>query len=375
MKVLHVTPSYFPAKSYGGPIESTHKLCLALAAKGLEVKVLTTDSDGPSRLAESGKIVEYAPNLRVEYCPRTFGDDVSLPLLTKLYGAIGKADVVHLTAVYSFTTIPTLSIARLLGKPVVWSPRGSLKHYAGTTRGGAKSLWEKGAFGVSGRLTLHCTSELEAQATALRIRETTGREIETRVIPNGVDVVEKPKSAQSGKLRFLFLGRLDRIKGLEQLIDACKLLREKAVPFRLTIAGTGEALYVQNLRGAAAGLGGDIEFVGFADDAKKRELFANSDLLILPSHTENFGMAAAEALANGVAVVASKGTPWQGLDAHGCGKWVENTPESLANAIQAMASEDLVAAGAKGREWMRAEFSWPHVADSMIELYQHALRR
>lgn len=373
MKVLHVTPSYFPATSYGGPIESTHKLCLALADKGVDVKVLTTDSDGPARLAQSGKTVEYTAKLGVEYCPRSFGDDFSFTLLRKLPSAIRSADVIHLTAVYSFTTIPTLFFARVLGKPVVWSPRGSLKHWEETTRKTAKSIWERLSLLVSGKVMLHCTSEDEAESARKRLEKTSGRKVAILVAPNGIDVTETRKMPRENELRLLFLGRLDPIKGIEHLIDACKLLAERGLKFRVRIAGTGDGNYVAVLKArAAAGTG--IELLGYADEAKKRELFANTDLLVLPSHTENFGMSVAEALANGVAVVASKGTPWQQVEAHGCGKWVENTPKALADAIVTLEREDLVVAGERGRTWMRAEFAWPRIADAMVDVYKQALR-
>ena len=373
MKVLHVTPSYFPAKSYGGPVESTHQLCRALAEKGIAVQVLTTDADGPSRLAESGKTVEYSPNLHVTYAPRSMGNDFSFPLLGRLRGAIEASDVVHLTAVYSFTTIPSLFHAKGAGRPVVWSPRGSLKHWSGTTKSAAKSAWEKVCFASAPiRTFVHCTSEEEAQGTVLRL--STQLKTRVRVIPNGVKIPDGSRRADHPGLTLLFLGRLAEIKAVESLIDACRILASRGQTFRMVIAGDGDRDYVQSLRSRAVDLGNRVDFVGFADEAKKKELFATVSLLVLPSHSENFGMAAAEALAHSVPVVASKGTPWSGLETHGCGKWVENTPESLASAITELSQIDLTAAGERGREWMRQEFSWPHVADSMIKLYEEALR-
>src|SRR5213075_466737 len=108
MKVLHVTPSYFPAFVYGGPIRSTHQMNLGLATRGIMVRVLTTDAKGKDRLAESGKSVRYGERLEVEYAPRMFMPDISLRFLWKLPAAVRWADIVHITAVYSFSTIPAL---------------------------------------------------------------------------------------------------------------------------------------------------------------------------------------------------------------------------------------------------------------------------
>lgn len=372
MKVIHVTPSYFPAKSYGGPTESTHQLCLALAEKGTDVHVLTTDSDGPDRLTDSGKTVALRPNLRVTYARRSFGNDFSVSLLGELSRAVRECDVVHLTGVYSFTTIPTLVHSKRTGKPVIWSPRGSLKHWSGTTKGAAKTVWEKICFASAPKTFIHCTSKEEAEVTSLRLPPEVKNHV--RVIPNGVNVPATPSHVAHSELTLLFLGRLAEIKAIENLIEACLHLQQRGKQFQLVIAGTGDSSYVESLKVRAQSLGSSVRFVGFADEAKKSELFSTADMLILPSHTENFGMVAAEALAHGVPVVASKGTPWSGLEPHGCGKWVDNTPESLANAILELITTDLRSAGERGREWMRQEFSWLKAADLMVRLYEEALR-
>jgi glycosyltransferase involved in cell wall biosynthesis len=113
-----------------------------------------------------------------------------------------------------------------------------------------------------------------------------------------------------------------------------------------------------------------VRFHGHADEAAKEAAFRNADVLMLPSHSENFGMAAAEALARGIPVVAGSGTPWEALDAVGCGRWVPNTPEALAEAVRSLHREDLLAMGERGRAWVRDEFSIATMAASMHALYR-----
>jgi glycosyltransferase involved in cell wall biosynthesis len=112
-----------------------------------------------------------------------------------------------------------------------------------------------------------------------------------------------------------------------------------------------------------------VTFFGHAKDDSKRHLFAHSDVLVLPSHTENFGMVAAEALANAVPVIVSKGAPWQRVEEIGCGLWVENDAESIAAAVQRIARMPLRSMGDRGRAWMVRDFSWPSKALDFVSLY------
>src|SRR5216684_1512850 len=127
MKVLHVSPSFYPAKAYGGTIRSGYGLCRSLARLGCQVRVLTTDSDGSGHHLDVPNNEEVqSDDLRVRYCHKVLRHSVSPALFRVLPVYVEWADVVHLTAVYSFPTFPTLFFAHRLNKPVVWSPRGAL---------------------------------------------------------------------------------------------------------------------------------------------------------------------------------------------------------------------------------------------------------
>jgi glycosyltransferase involved in cell wall biosynthesis len=172
-------------------------------------------------------------------------------------------------------------------------------------------------------------------------------------------------------LRLLFLGRLDPKKGIENLLAACQRLSNRGQPWSLAIAGSGDAAYTASLQQNAHDLGlrEQVSFVGEVRGQAKADLFAASDLAVFPSHTENFAMVVAEALAHGVPVVASKGTPWSGVEAHGCGLWVENDPAALAAAIARISRMPLAEMGERGRRWMEEEFAWETVAQEMLRLY------
>ena len=193
------------------------------------------------------------------------------------------------------------------------------------------------------------------------------------VVPNGTGIGAARGERQPGPPRLLFVGRIDPIKALDNLIAALGKLPEAVA---LTIAGQGDAVYVETLRRqcAAAGVSGQVRFTGFADGAAKAKLYAEADLAITPSHSENFGMVVAEALGHGVPVVVSRGTPWQRVEREGCGLWVGNRPEELAAAVTQALRMDLRAMGERGRAWMEREYSWDGRAKEMLAVYE-SLRR
>jgi glycosyltransferase involved in cell wall biosynthesis len=279
------------------------------------------------------------------------------------------ADIVHLTGVYNFPTFPTIWRSRSLRKPLIWSPRGALQRWEGSLRTGPKEVWDFLWYHTANRadLTMHLTSEYERRETLARFPK-----LRTTTIPNGVDVpANLNRIGRREELRLLFIGRLDPKKGIEALLKACSLI-DAQPPWRLAIAGWGSPDYVSELKKQIHDLGvdGRVEMMGeVLSDAKKR-LFENSDVTLVPSYTENFAIVVAEALAHGVPVIASKGTPWSRLDPMKCGFWVDNDPGSLAEAIRTISTMPLQEMGSRGREWMQKEFSWRSVAEQMVDLYK-----
>lgn len=370
-----MSPSFYPSKAYGGTIRSGYGLCRGLAQLGCDVRVLTTDTDGLGRtLGVANDRELQVDGLRVRYCHKRFRHSVSPALLRVLPSYIQWANVVHLTAVYSFPTFPTLFFCRLFNKPVVWSPRGALQRWEGTSRVVRKWVWESICQKLAPRnnLVLHVTSQAEADQSRKRFPR-----LRAVVIPNGVDVPQiLRRKASNGRLRLLYLGRLHPIKGIELLLEACGIVGELSPDWHLYIAGTGSPSYVDFLKTKVQelGLSKQVEFVGEVFEEKKEALFARSDVALVPSHVENFGIVVAESLAHAVPVIASKGTPWIGLETNRCGLWVDNDPESLATAIRKIRTLPLQEMGQRGRDWMEKDFSWESLSGEMLALYRECIR-
>ncbi|HEV7681998.1 MAG TPA: glycosyltransferase [Pyrinomonadaceae bacterium] len=368
MKVLHVSPSFHPAGHYGGPIYSGYRLCNSeVELPNIELKVLTTDSDGPKRIRVDEIPTRLPEGYDVFYCRRWLQPDLAPEMLLRLPSLIRWSDVVHLTSVYSASTIPTLLFCRLYRKPVVWSTRGALQRWEGSTRTTIKRIWERLCNSLCNpeRVVLHVTSEAERLDSVKRIPNALAV-----VIPNGIELseswVQLPR--KHAELRILYLGRLHPIKGIENLLRAFPLLKTEA---RLSICGEGDLAYQKQLQSLAheLGLNGRVKFHGRVGGEAKEQQFEESDLCVVPSFKENFCIVVAEALARGVPVVASRGTPWQRLVEMGCGLWVDNTSEELAKAIDSAASLPLKEMGQRGRAWMGEEYSWQTIAERMVGQY------
>jgi glycosyltransferase involved in cell wall biosynthesis len=377
MRVLHVTPAYYPATYFGGPIFSVYGLCNALAQEaGVEVRVLTTDAAGPhvqDRVEDEVRPVRYAAGYDVFRTSRIAGVSVSPGLLWRLPAQVRWADVVHLTGMYSFTTIPTVLTSRVFRKPLVLSPRGSLQatwEWAGARRRALKRIW---AFACNAMLArdqcvLHVTSEAERLASTAQVPKA-----DAVIVRNGVEIpmdLPSRSSAEGRSVRLLFIGRLDPKKGLETLLVALAQLDDRSLA--LEVCGTGDASYVKQLEDLVRSLRlvDRVCFSGHVGGEEKRDAFLRADICVVPSHSENFGNVVAEALAHGVPVIASRGTPWHGLTLEGCGLWVENTPGAIADAINRVRWMDMRAMGARGRAWMQREFGWRAVAQEMVEVYR-----
>lgn len=375
MKILHISPYFMPARSYGGPVESIYRLCLNLARLGCEVRVLTTNANGRRKVLEvqPGKEVAVAAGFEVTYMARVARLALSPRLLARLPFEVRRADVVHLTGVYSFTTIPTLLACRLMGKPLVWSPRGALNGWSGSRGRALKRMWEWACRIAAPRATtMLLTSEAERAECVRRFPS-----FSTAVVPNAVRVpatVSRP--ASEGAVRLGYIGRLHPKKGIENLLEACRILSQQGVAYSLVIAGAGRARYTRSLARKIARLkiGGAVRMAGEVHGAAKRAFFEGLDLLVVPSHVESFATVVAEGLAFGVPVIASRNTPWARLIEQGCGLWVDDDPPSIAQAIGQIRAMPLAEMGRRGREWVSAEFSWDTVAREVCNTYAAILR-
>jgi glycosyltransferase involved in cell wall biosynthesis len=174
----------------------------------------------------------------------------------------------------------------------------------------------------------------------------------------------------------LFLGRIHPIKGLLDLIKAWVLVRPQG--WRVAMAGGDENNHRAEVEAAiqALDLAADFSFLGPVAGDAKWSLYQQADLFVLPSHSENFGIVVAEALASSVPVITTRGTPWEDLVTHRCGWWTDNGPEPLAAALRDALNrtdEERHEMGRRGRQLVEQKYSWPGIAAQMHAVYRWVL--
>ena len=177
----------------------------------------------------------------------------------------------------------------------------------------------------------------------------------------------------------LFLGRLNETKGVAELLNAWKEINTPN--WRLIIAGPKErSSYYKKIKKIAHSLEekGRVVFTGAVYDEEKEELFRNSDIFILPTKSENFGLVIAEALIRGIPVITTKDAPWKMLEEYSIGWWIENNHISLLNTIQSatmLSPYEIHNMGIRAAKFASKRFSWDIISNKYLELYKYLLKK
>lgn len=284
-------------------------------------------------------------------------------------------DIVHINGIWLPQTFLVQQVAQKLGIQVILSPHGMLESYIlnrhPLKKKLALALYQHKAITTADYIHATAQSELD------QIRKL-GYHQPAYIIPNGIEVSEiKQKTEWRPVRNILFLSRVHPKKGLELLIEAVEAL--KAQVFTITIAGEGDKDYVESLKKLCLqkGVANHFQFIGSVYGDRKWELYEQSDLFILPTYSENFGIVVAEALSTGLPVITTTGTPWQELQTEKCGWWIElsvdNLVIALTQALNCNATE-LKAMGLNGRKLVDAKYGIEAVTKEMTNFYQGIIK-
>jgi glycosyltransferase involved in cell wall biosynthesis len=373
MRILHVVAG-LPAAG-GGLAEAVARLAREAIRIGHEVTIATVAGQDEPLASAAGeaeaagvRIARHEPS-----APRSIY--FSRDMFHGLAPLSARADVVHVHSNWTFPVWWGCRAAIAAGKPLVISPHGCLDPVRL-----AHSAWKKRLVGALDRRCLRQADVIHATSEAERgwIERYVGGRPHIDVIPIGVDLPSPRESAKpADRTRtVLFLGRLHPLKGLDLLLEAWPLAMRELGPgdrWHLVIAGPDEQGTRARLERQAQELGlGNVRFAGPLDEAEKARALADADLAVLPSRSENFGIVVAEALAAGVPVITTKGTPWQEID-RSCGWWVDVAAPAIAAALAAamrLSDAERAAMGARGRGLIEAKYQWPSVGRAMIDTYE-----
>ncbi|WP_461789869.1 XrtY-associated glycosyltransferase XYAG1 [Pedobacter sp.] len=315
MKIIQICAAYKPAYVYGGPTMSVAKLAEELTKDGRDVIVLATTANGKSELDVPVDKQQIVDGVKVHYFKRLTKDHThfSPALLWFLHKEIKRNKrspqpaqlVVHIHAWWNLVSIFSSLIAKWHHVKVVLSPRGMLTNYTLNNR---NSKFKDVLHKLIGKTLLayshiHATSQKE-QNDVVQTVATRG----VTVIPNFVALPQtsfETPHAKTTTYRLLFLSRVEQKKGLEILFEA---LTKIDFPWQLTIAGSGDENYIEQLKQEASSknITKNLRWLGHVANEQKFELIAQQDLLVLTSYNENFANVVVESLAMGTPVLVSK---------------------------------------------------------------------
>jgi glycosyltransferase involved in cell wall biosynthesis len=346
--------------SYGGPAISVASLARALAFAGAEVGVWAPDRSTLCAWPQKEQGIQCLSGT-----------------VKEALDEFGPTDIIHDNGIWWPHNHAICRRASELKVPRLVSTRGMLEPWAIRHKAWKKRLaWQIfQKHDLRGAALHHATSEREADH--LR-RLALGVPIIT--IPNGIELPKQPelcrlqdgRPSRKGKTA-LFLGRLYPIKGLPMLVEAWARVRPGG--WNLVIAGPDESGHRAEIERVVRrhGLTQQVSLAGPVAPQDRMSVYASTDLFILPSYSESFGMSVGEALACGLPVITTTGTPWSQLVERGCGWRVAPTVEGLAGALRDAMSSDaatLTAMGEKGKAYVAAEFAWSAIARRMIVAYR-----
>jgi glycosyltransferase involved in cell wall biosynthesis len=384
LRVLHVIPSVGPRR--GGPSVALDTMARALAEAGVDVHVATTDDDAAGRVhVPLGRPVKRAGATYHYFRRQTRFYTVSWPLRRWLANNVQQFDIVHVHALFSFASVVACRAARAAGIPYIVRPLGVLSPYGLRQRAVLKSwslrLLERPL--LDNAAAVHCTSEAEQS----EVRQL-NRHWRTVVVPLAVDTkhyaparrrewLEQHLLRGSDRPIALFLSRIDPKKGLELLLAAVAQARSEVPDLVLVVAGTGDAVYVEQLQEKARvlGIADLVMWVGHLTGTEKLEALQSADVFVLPSYAENFGLAVVEALACGVpAVVSEHVAVARDIAAGEAGLVIKQTvpaiKDALVEVLRDSANRTRMAGAA--RALAVQEFSLASMSDRLIALYRSA---
>jgi phosphatidyl-myo-inositol alpha-mannosyltransferase len=205
------------------------------------------------------------------------------------------------------------------------------------------------------------------------------------IVPNGVDTTRfhpglEPLSAlrSPGKSTILFVGRLDRRKGLPTLLEAFARLRGERADMRLVIVGDGPLRSTCERYVARRALP-DVDLLGFVDVPTLPRCYASADIFCAPATgQESFGIVLLEAMASGVPVVASAIAGYSRVVQHGRHGLLVPPKDATgwAHAIAALIDDSATRRqmGCAGVQ-AAARYDWDAVAVEVLDVYEQALAR
>ena len=286
-------------------------------------------------------------------------------------------DLYHANGIWTYPTHITARTAQKLKKPYIITVHGMLNKnalkYTSLGKRAFLSLFQKEE--LSRAACIHATSKYEAVC----IREA-GINTPVAIIPNGINKNEiwSCKKENNPICRFAYIGRIDPVKNIETLLSAWyKAGFVKSDRELLIIGGCNDTYYLKKLLNFIKRHQMDnVRFTGQINHEETERMYATMKYLVLPSKSECFGMVVPEALAKGIPVIATEGTPWSELNDYRCGWWIKNDTSSLCDALvtaYSTSEKDYNEMSENGIKVVTGKYTIEECAKKMKMLYEYIL--
>ncbi|HGE71936.1 TPA: glycosyltransferase [Candidatus Poribacteria bacterium] len=395
LKILQIVYAFYPPYSESGNSRVASEISKALALRGHDVTVYTTNVLSRDKMFNLKKQVCNIHNVKVHYCknilykpylpiPLFFSKD----LLSKIKDSLMKYDIVHIHE-YRFYTSPLIYFyAKRFRIPYIVQAHGELPRI-----GPKRSL--KWLFDVLfGYKLLRDASKVIALSRfeAEQYKSMGVPEEKIAIIPNGIDLSEyanlPPKGAFKRKFGIpeekkviLYLGRIHKIKGIDFLIKAyTHLINDRHCKDALLVIAGPDDGYLKEAKSltSALSISKHVLFTGPLYGRDKLEAYVDSDVVVLPSRYETFPMAVLEAYACGKPVIASKVGGLEDLIINGetgllfeAGN-IKRLTRSIFNLINSnnMAKE----MGLKSKTFVRENFTIEKVVERLEKIYEEVFK-
>jgi glycosyltransferase involved in cell wall biosynthesis len=384
MRILHVISSLAPR--YGGPSKAVVEMCRELRRRGEKVEIYTTNIDLDGYLDVPLKQAVEADGVRTTYFPVEALNfyKISRPLARALRSSIPNFDVVHLHSLYQFPASIAAYYCRRYAVPYIVRPHGTLDPFLyrrhRMRKWAYEILWERR--NLAAAAAVHFTADEE-----MELAGSLGLRFHGVVVPLGVDFEMPPVSAcrladlwpeTAGKKVILFLGRINFKKGLDIVARAFGAVARNRNDVHLLLAGPDSEGYGSRVRVwlKEEGVLHKATFAGMLVGQRKGVALAQSAMFLLPSYTENFGIAVVEAMAARLPVVISnKVNIWREVSRGGAGIIVDPEANATTDAINLLLDDLPMAArmGERGSRLAREYFTWEAAGSKLVELYRNLM--
>jgi len=383
MKILHVIPAL--AYGFGGPTQAVLEICKGLVKYGTDVTIFTTNADIKKKLDVPINKEVNLDGIKIFYFSIDFFHryKFSFDLIDAIKKKIKDFDIIHIHSLFQFPTLISSYYARKFNKPYIIRPLGQLDPFL-LRRHRLRKLFDLYILerkNIEYANYLHFTTEEEE-----KLARKSGLKFSSFVLPLGIDLENFKNLPDWGEFRkkypetkdkriILFLGRISFKKGLDILIEAFYQLCKIREDIHLVIAGPDDEGYGAKIKTLVKkrNILDKVTFTGMLLGKDKLSAFRDSDIFVLPSYSENFGLAVIEAMVCGLPVVISnKVNLYPYIQNREAGVVVEPEVFSLYNGLKKILDDSALSLKLKenARMLIWEKFSIDRIIPQLVDIYK-----